>query len=49
METSSFVISDDLSVIHNTPGSTLGIPERSAIKDFSVLEENTLRLGYSEV
>lgn len=48
-ETSSFVISDDLSVIPNTPGSTLGILESSGIKDFSVLEENTLKLGSSEV
>lgn len=43
-KSSSFVISDDLQVIPDNPGSTLGILESSGVKDFAVLEEKTLKL-----
>ncbi|KAK1373178.1 hypothetical protein POM88_029371 [Heracleum sosnowskyi] len=48
-KTSSFVISDDLHVIPNNLTSTLGILESRGIKDFATLEENTMKLGSSEI
>lgn len=48
-KTSSFVISDDLHVIPNNPTLTLKILESNSIKDFAALEENTLKLGSSEI
>lgn len=47
--TTSFIITDDLSVLPNIPASTLEMLKNSGITDFGVLEERTLNLGYSEV
>lgn len=47
--TTSFIITDDLSVLPNIPASTLEILKNSGITDFGVLEERTLNLGSTEV
>lgn len=48
-QTASFAISDDLHVIPNMPGSTLGLLNNSGIRDFRALEERKLKIGFNEI
>ncbi|KAK1355428.1 hypothetical protein POM88_048684 [Heracleum sosnowskyi] len=44
-QTTSFVITHDLSVLPNIPASILAMLKKSGITDFGALEERTLNLG----
>ncbi|XP_073153273.1 uncharacterized protein [Henckelia pumila] len=49
VQTSSFLLTDDLQILPNSPTSLLRCLKQSGIEDTSVLEERTLIVGFEEI